>query len=250
MEILHKFSKDKKLIDEDRAREIFVSLDLSRGETNHAGGALEGSNTPEAGDDEFRIRYSEFLAAVLELRLEVDSAALNDAFDRFDTHHQGFISVEDLRELLGVAFSKQDIEDMVAEAKISANDQGARYVTRSEFLSMMVEGKSQTRSKILGPIEEGNEADANTVTGDGDENTSNGGVQTPLSSNLGIGRQASPAPASTASTSPASGMGGLEMTSSSKTTPNEVPNTLSPPLELKSIVTDGQASTKITVGSE
>jgi len=47
------------------------------------------------------IHYSDFLAAMATTRIEVDDAALSDAFRRFDADCSGFITVENLRDVLG-----------------------------------------------------------------------------------------------------------------------------------------------------
>eukprot|EP00975_Prorocentrum_lima_P042267 8881718-Prorocentrum_lima.AAC.1 len=47
-----------------------------------------------------RIRYNEFLAASVEALEFREDAALQDAFDRMDSDNSGYISCQNLRDIL------------------------------------------------------------------------------------------------------------------------------------------------------
>merc|ERR1719498_1850034 len=53
----------------------------------------------QTGDHE--IHYSEFVAASLQLTLFQKEEILRDAFDKFDVDGTGFITVDNLRNILG-----------------------------------------------------------------------------------------------------------------------------------------------------
>ena len=68
-----------------------------------------------------RISYTEFFAAMLDGQSHLQEDALLDAFDRIDSDDSGFISFENLRDLLGRQFSPQLVQQMIADADFKAN---------------------------------------------------------------------------------------------------------------------------------
>lgn len=62
------------------------------------------------------IHYSDFLAAMVSTRIALHDDLLRATFARFDVHHEGFITVEDLREVLGDTFEGQDVAKLLQEA--------------------------------------------------------------------------------------------------------------------------------------
>jgi Ca2+-binding EF-hand superfamily protein len=58
---------------------------------------------------------TEFLAATLEVKGCVEEERIADAFDRLDNDESGYISPQDLRELL-VGYSEKEIQALIAEA--------------------------------------------------------------------------------------------------------------------------------------
>jgi Ca2+-binding EF-hand superfamily protein len=77
------------------AHELFVKLDLK--ENNE-------------------IHFSEFLAAYKQMSLLRDEAAIQRAFDVFDTDKSGYISAENLKEIFGPQFSGNKIEAILIQA--------------------------------------------------------------------------------------------------------------------------------------
>jgi len=79
----------------DETKAIFDSLD-----SNH--------------DEE--IHYSDFLAAMVNTRIALHDDLLKSAFKKFDTDQSGYITKENLREVLGDVYEGEQVEAFVAEA--------------------------------------------------------------------------------------------------------------------------------------
>mmetsp|Transcript_16016 Transcript_16016/g.37107 ORF Transcript_16016/g.37107 Transcript_16016/m.37107 type:complete len:896 (-) Transcript_16016:313-3000(-) len=84
-----------------------------------------------------RIRYTEFLAATIEAQGAISEGRLAEAFDRFDTDDTGFISVDNLTDVLGKDFPRQEIIDILDDA-IDPNLDGnsGTRVSYSAFLQL------------------------------------------------------------------------------------------------------------------
>lgn len=82
-------------------------------------------------DGSEKIRYTEFLAATIEASGTINEVKLAEAFDRLDSDDSGFISVENLLEILGDTFTKEDVEAIIKEVTVT-NGQ----ISYSEFLSL------------------------------------------------------------------------------------------------------------------
>ena len=62
------------------------------------------------------MRYSEFLAAMMSSRIEIHEDLVRTAFKRFDADNSGFITVENLRQVLGESLeSEEQAEKILAE---------------------------------------------------------------------------------------------------------------------------------------
>lgn len=83
-------------------------------------------------DGSGKLRYTEFLAATIESTDLVTEERLAEAFDRLDTDDSGYISVGDLRELLGEDVPKQYVQQVIAEVGVEQNTR----VTYEDFLDM------------------------------------------------------------------------------------------------------------------
>mmetsp|Transcript_61817 Transcript_61817/g.147483 ORF Transcript_61817/g.147483 Transcript_61817/m.147483 type:complete len:568 (-) Transcript_61817:147-1850(-) len=64
------------------------------------------------------IHYTEFLSAMVSSRIQLHDDLLKATFRRFDTHNTGYITVADLKEVLGESFEGEDITSMLKEAHI------------------------------------------------------------------------------------------------------------------------------------
>ncbi|CAK0800295.1 unnamed protein product, partial [Prorocentrum cordatum] len=73
-------------IDDEHVAAAFASLD-----TNHE-----------------EIHYSEFLAAMVSSRIQVHDDLLKQTFKRFDTHNHGYITKDDLRQVLGQVYEGEE----------------------------------------------------------------------------------------------------------------------------------------------
>merc|ERR1712019_99783 len=82
-------------VSDDEARSIFDTLDTNNDEEIH---------------------YSDFLAAMVSTRIKLHDDLLTSAFRRFDTDSSGYITVENLREVLGDRADDDEVEKLVAEA--------------------------------------------------------------------------------------------------------------------------------------
>jgi calcium-dependent protein kinase len=65
-----------------------------------------------------RVNYSDFLAAMLASRIELNQKHLRSAFNRFDRDGSGEISIEDLREVLGDQHNGVKVEDLLTQADL------------------------------------------------------------------------------------------------------------------------------------
>merc|ERR1712048_717550 len=72
-------------------------------------------NALDSNQDE-EIHYSDFLAAMVSTRIQLHDDLLRSAFKKFDTDSSGYITVENLREVLGDSFNGEEVEKMLAEA--------------------------------------------------------------------------------------------------------------------------------------
>jgi Ca2+-binding EF-hand superfamily protein len=86
------------------------------------------------------LHYSDFLAAVTQRRILSQEAQIRQAFRRFDVDNSGFISVENLKTVLGDEFQGVAIEDMLNQVD-HLQDGVIRY---EEFLFAMMDLGSAT----------------------------------------------------------------------------------------------------------
>jgi len=93
-----------------------------------------------------QIRYTEFLAATIEAQGAISEERLAEAFDRLDSDDSGYISADNLREILGEDFPKEEIDVIIKEA--SKNGQ----ISYSDFLALWEEQKEKERDEIVQEI--------------------------------------------------------------------------------------------------
>jgi len=77
--------------------------------------ALEVFKTMDTNCDE-EIHYSDFLAAMLTTRINLHDDLLRRAFNKFDTDQSGYITPDNLREVLGEIAKGSQVTDLLAEA--------------------------------------------------------------------------------------------------------------------------------------
>jgi len=77
------------------------------------------------------IHYTDFLAAMVSTRIALHDDLLHMAFNKFDTHNSGYITKEDLREVLGANFEGEHVEDLMKEAELSEHGK----ISYADFVS-------------------------------------------------------------------------------------------------------------------
>lgn len=137
------------LSNEDRAkvRQYFVQMDqnhqgtitlaelkkvltekfhIDDAEINAIFAAMDTNNDEE-------IHYTDFLAAMVSTRIQLHDDLLMAAFKRFDTDSSGYITVENLREVLGDSFEGEQVEQLIAEADLLQDGR----ISYPEFVSYL-----------------------------------------------------------------------------------------------------------------
>uniref|UniRef100_A0A7S1VXM4 Calmodulin n=1 Tax=Ditylum brightwellii TaxID=49249 RepID=A0A7S1VXM4_9STRA len=94
------------------------------------------------------IKYTEFLAATIEAHGAINEERLAEAFDRLDTDDSGFITAENLRELLGDDLPLTEIQSIITECGLT-NDQQISY---EEFLGLFDQYQEDQREEALQQI--------------------------------------------------------------------------------------------------
>jgi len=121
--------EDKFHIHDKEVQEISRTLD-----TNHDG----------------EIHYSDFLAAMLSTRIRLHDDLLPSTFKRFDTDNSGYITSDNLKEVLGDAFEGEEVGKLVAEAD-QLQDGRISYVEFVAFVKGEKLGTAGTDFRAVGP---------------------------------------------------------------------------------------------------
>jgi len=79
------------------------------------------------------VNYREFLAALVSSRIALHDDLLKVAFRRFDTDNSGFITVDNLREVLGETFEGTEVQTLLEEADLK-HDGKISYEEWIEYL--------------------------------------------------------------------------------------------------------------------
>lgn len=96
-------------------------------------------------DNDQEIEYTEFLAAALQGRVKVHQDLLSKTFARFDNSSTGYISVSDLKTVLGEKFEDTEIEELIKEADTDHDgninyEEFVRYFSRDTVAADAPEG--------------------------------------------------------------------------------------------------------------
>jgi serine/threonine protein kinase len=86
--------------DDEQVKEIFTSVDV---------------------DQSGIIHYTEFLAAAMEAHGHVEEEQLMEAFDRLDADDSGYITMDNLRQIMGSAYTKEKANAFIKEADLDGN---------------------------------------------------------------------------------------------------------------------------------
>ena len=90
------------------------------------------------------INYTEFLAACLEAQGELEEFRLAEAFDLMDSDDSGYISRDNLRQILGMHSDEDYIDKLIAEADFDRNGK----ISYAEFLRCFSRESKRRVSKI------------------------------------------------------------------------------------------------------
>lgn len=94
----------------DELKKVMVDrFHLPQGEAKKAFQALDTSHHQE-------IHFSDFLAAMLSSQFELHEDLLSEAFRKFDVDGSGYITSDNLRNILGDTFEGQKVEKLLNEA--------------------------------------------------------------------------------------------------------------------------------------
>ena len=96
-------------------------------------------------DGSGRIRYTEFLAATIEAQGAISEERLAEAFDRLDSDDSGYISAENLSEMLGKDFPQDEIDAIIQEADLTKDNR----ISYSEFLALWEDKNEAAREDAL-----------------------------------------------------------------------------------------------------
>mmetsp|Transcript_92816 Transcript_92816/g.194002 ORF Transcript_92816/g.194002 Transcript_92816/m.194002 type:complete len:629 (-) Transcript_92816:329-2215(-) len=114
--------------------------------------ALDGAKNDE-------IHYSEFLAAMVSTRIAMHEDMLKSTFRRFDTNNSGYITVENLKELLGDSFDGVPMEELLKEADFEKNNK----ISYDEFVHFLSADPAAMEST---PVKVNNDYDIVRTTSD------------------------------------------------------------------------------------
>merc|ERR1740117_329976 len=79
------------------------------------------------------IHYSEFLAAMCSSRIALHDELLQATFRRFDRDGSGYISLDNLREVLGDSFEGEEVQALLREA----DPHGHGRISYEEFMAYL-----------------------------------------------------------------------------------------------------------------
>ena len=99
-------------------------------------------------DGSGKIRYTEFLAATIETFGKIGEDRLAEAFDRLDSDDSGYISTENLTEMLGPDFPKEEIDEIIREADLY----GDGRISYAEFLALWEGHHGEERQVLLNEL--------------------------------------------------------------------------------------------------
>jgi len=104
------------------------------------------------------IHYADFLAAMVSTRIAVHDDLLRQAFKKFDTDNSGYITADNLREVLGDHHEGEEVEDLMKEADFKHDGR----ISYEEFVAYIkgtpMDGHENAANKVIdGLIQKGAE---------------------------------------------------------------------------------------------
>lgn len=137
-------------------REVMVNkFHIADGEVSEIFHALDTNHDEE-------IHYSDFLAAMVSTRIAVHDDLLKQAFKKFDVDNSGYITVENLKEVLGEHHEGSEIEGLLAEADFTHDGR----ISYQEFVAYIkdqpLDSHANSAAKVVdGMIAKGHANEAN-----------------------------------------------------------------------------------------
>jgi len=95
-------------------------------------------------DETGLIHYTEFLASTVEAMGNIETEKLEEAFDRLDTDNSGFITIENLKEILGDDYEEATLRQMIAEGDFNKNG----HIDFEEFRLLMQGGVHKETARL------------------------------------------------------------------------------------------------------
>merc|ERR1712046_283075 len=92
-----------------------------------------------------KIEYSEFLAAMCAKRIAMHDSLLKQTFDRFDTGNTGFITAQNMAEVLGEDFDGHSVHDLLQE--IGESDDAK--IDFKHFVDYIHSGSGEVHGKVV-----------------------------------------------------------------------------------------------------
>jgi calcium-dependent protein kinase len=114
-------------IQDDQIKPIFDALDTSQNDEIH---------------------YTEFLAAMVSTRIAMHDDLLKETFKRFDVDNSGYITVENLKVVLGESFSGAEIEQLMKEGDLTKDGR----ISYDEFIHYLKEGGDERHLEAAAKI--------------------------------------------------------------------------------------------------
>jgi len=142
------------LSNEERAkvRDMFIAMDKNKKGTITLYELKEVLTTKfQVADDQIKpifdaldtsqndeIHYTEFLAAMVSTRIAMHDELLTQTFQRFDVDNSGYITVDNLRVVLGESFNGAEVEKLIAEGDLTKDGR----ISYAEFIEYLKGGDS------------------------------------------------------------------------------------------------------------
>jgi len=123
-------------------RELFISLDIKKSGTismvdfkSHfkkfcTNDEMKRIFNHVDHDHHGHIEYSEFVAAMLETTVGLDDNMIQDAFEKFDHEHKGYLTAANLEEVLGETFEDTRVADFIQEVHLKQSKSGTNVNAR------------------------------------------------------------------------------------------------------------------------
>uniref|UniRef100_A0A7S2RV54 Calmodulin n=1 Tax=Rhizochromulina marina TaxID=1034831 RepID=A0A7S2RV54_9STRA len=118
----------------EEMKQVLIDYDINSSEIEAIFDGVDVDQTRKIG-------YTEFLAATVSAMGFVRQEQLTEAFDRLDSDDSGYITKENLREILGSAYVADEVDRMIQEADVKHDGR----VDFEEFLNLM---NAQTEKEV------------------------------------------------------------------------------------------------------